>query len=78
VTDDRSLSAYLGIGTAAAGVVIVCGGLGFAVDEGLDTVPIFLVVGLVVGVVGACSFVWTRFRDSLGDSRDSLGGPSKR
>jgi F0F1-type ATP synthase assembly protein I len=65
VTDDRSLSAYLGIGTAAAGVVIVCGGLGFVVDEGLGTLPVFLFVGLVVGVAGACLFVWTRFRDSL-------------
>jgi F0F1-type ATP synthase assembly protein I len=65
VTDDRSLSAYLGIGTAAAGVVIVCGGLGFLVDEGLGTLPVFLFVGLLVGVTGACVFVWTRFRDSL-------------
>lgn len=69
MTDDRSLSAYLGIGTAAAGVVIVCGGIGFAVDEGLDTVPVFLFVGLLVGVVGACAFVWTKFRDSLSGPR---------
>ena len=70
MTDDRSLSAYLGIGTAAAGVVIVCGGLGFLVDEGLGTLPVFLFVGLLVGVAGACVFVWTRFRDSLQGPRN--------
>jgi hypothetical protein len=65
VADDRSLSAYLGIGTAAAGVVIICGGIGFAVDEGLGTLPVFVFVGLLVGVVGAVAFVYGKFRDSL-------------
>jgi len=69
--DDRSLSAYLGIGMAAAGVVIVGGGLGFLLDESLGTLPVFVFVGLLIGVVAACVFVWTRFRDSL-------QGPPKR
>lgn len=65
MTDDRSLSAYLGIGTAAAGAVVAGGAVGFAVDEGLGTLPVFIFVGLTVGIVGACVFVWSRFRDSL-------------
>lgn len=71
MTDDRSLSAYFGIGAAAAAVIIVCGGLGFAVDTGLGTLPVFVFVGLIIGVAAACAFVWTKFRDSL-------HGPSKR
>jgi hypothetical protein len=67
VTDDRSLSAYLGIGAAAAGMVVVCGGLGLAADLGLGTLPIFVFVGLIVGIAAASTFVWTRFRDSLRD-----------
>jgi F0F1-type ATP synthase assembly protein I len=62
---DRSLSEYLGIGAAAAGAVIAGGAIGFAVDEGLDTVPVFLFVGLLVGVVAAVAFVYGKFRDSL-------------
>lgn len=65
MTDDRSLSAYLGIGVAAAGMVVVCGGIGFAVDEGLGTLPIFVFVGLLVGIAAGSVFVWTKFRDSL-------------
>jgi F0F1-type ATP synthase assembly protein I len=65
VTNDRSPSQYIGIGAAAAGVVIVCGGLGFAVDEGLGTLPVFVFVGLLVGVVAGCAFVYGKFRDSL-------------
>jgi hypothetical protein len=65
VADDRSLSAYLGIGATAAGVVIICGGLGFVVDEGLGTLPAFVFVGLLVGVAAAVAFVYGKFRDSL-------------
>lgn len=65
MTDDRSLSAYLGIGAGAASMVVLCGGLGFAADEGLGTLPIFVFVGLLVGVAAASIYVWTRFRDSL-------------
>jgi F0F1-type ATP synthase assembly protein I len=65
VTDDRSLSEYLGIGAAAAGVVIAGGALGFAVDTGLDTLPVFVFVGLLIGIVAACVFVYTKFKDSL-------------
>jgi F0F1-type ATP synthase assembly protein I len=65
VTDDRSLSEYLGIGAAAAGVVIAGGALGLAVDTGLDTLPVFVFVGLLIGIVAACVFVYTKFKDSL-------------
>jgi F0F1-type ATP synthase assembly protein I len=65
MTDDRSLSEYLGIGAAAAAVIIVGGAVGFAVDSGLGTLPVFVFIGLIVGVAAAVVFVYTKFRDSL-------------
>lgn len=65
MTDDRSLSEYLGIGAAAGGVVIAGGALGFAADSGLGTLPVFVFVGLLIGILAACAFVYTKFRDSL-------------
>jgi F0F1-type ATP synthase assembly protein I len=65
MNDDRSLSEYLGIGAAAAGVIVLGGAIGFAVDSGLGTLPVFVFVGLLVGIAAAVAFVYTKFRDSL-------------
>jgi len=62
---DRSLSEYLGIGAAAASIVIVCGALGFLLDVALGSLPVFVFVGLVVGIAAAVGFVYNRFRDAL-------------
>jgi F0F1-type ATP synthase assembly protein I len=65
MADDRSLSDFLGIGAAAAGILIGCGVIGFFVDLGLGSLPVFVFVGLVVGIAAAVGFIYSRFRDAL-------------
>jgi F0F1-type ATP synthase assembly protein I len=65
VDGDRGWSALLGIGIAAA--LIVVGGLliGWVADRALGTTPILLLVGLLLGVAAASTFLYFRIRDSL-------------
>jgi F0F1-type ATP synthase assembly protein I len=65
MTDDRSLSDYLGIGLLAAAVLVGCAVIGFLVDLALGSLPVFVFVGLVVGIAAAVGFVYSRFRDAL-------------
>jgi F0F1-type ATP synthase assembly protein I len=68
-SDDRSWSAMLGIGLAAALLLVAGLVIGWVADTLLDTTPILLFVGLVIGIAAAGSYIYLRFRDSL--NRDS-------
>jgi hypothetical protein len=57
--------AFVGLGTSAAGCVAVGVLLGILVDARTHTSPLFLVVGLVLGVVGAVSTVVSLVRRYL-------------
>jgi F0F1-type ATP synthase assembly protein I len=65
MSDDRSLSDFLGIGVAAAAILIGFGAIGFVVDVGLGSLPVFVFVGLAVGIAAAIAFIYSRFRDEL-------------
>jgi F0F1-type ATP synthase assembly protein I len=57
-----SLRDFLGVGSAIA--VLVAGGmlLGWFIDSRADTVPVFALVGLAVGIAAACFYAYFKFR----------------
>jgi F0F1-type ATP synthase assembly protein I len=57
--------AFVGLGTTAAGCVAVGVGGGIALDSWLHTSPLFLVVGLVLGVAAAVGSVVAQVRRYL-------------
>jgi F0F1-type ATP synthase assembly protein I len=52
----------LGVGSAIA--VLVAGGmlLGWFIDSKADTLPVFTLVGLAVGITSACFYAYFKFR----------------
>lgn len=64
---DRNLnwSALLGMGAVIAAQLVVGAALGWLVDSQVGTTPIFLLVGLVLGIIGAVSYTVNEFRKYL-------------
>jgi F0F1-type ATP synthase assembly protein I len=64
---DESLgwSALLGMGAVIAAQLVVGLGLGWLVDSLAGTTPIFLFVGLLLGLVGVISYTVGQFRRYL-------------
>ncbi|MDQ6849469.1 MAG: AtpZ/AtpI family protein [Actinomycetota bacterium] len=62
---ELSWSQFLSMGAATAAVLVVGVGLGWFVDHLLGTLPIFLFVGLLLGVVGAVTFIVRTVRTYL-------------
>jgi len=58
-------AAFLGLGTAAAACVGAGLGLGLLADDRLRTSPLFLLVGLALGVVAAVAMVVGQVRRLL-------------
>jgi F0F1-type ATP synthase assembly protein I len=66
--DDNAAPSWqelLGMGAVIAAVIAVGMGLGWVVDEIVNTVPIFILVGLALGIVGATAYTVTQFRKFL-------------
>jgi F0F1-type ATP synthase assembly protein I len=57
----------IGVGSAIAG--LIAGGmlLGWFVDSRADTLPVFVLVGLAVGLVAACYYAYVKFRNFMRD-----------
>lgn len=70
-------SSLLGMGIATAAILIVGLGLGWLVDSLAHTSPIFLMIGLVVGILAAGAFVVTKFRTYLAPSDTNSPIPPK-
>ena len=56
------LSTLLGLAVTIAAFLVVGIGLGWLVDRMLDSLPLFIFVGLGVGILGACGYVYAQFR----------------
>ncbi len=62
---DLNWSSLLGIGAVVAGVLVAGLALGWWVDELLDTSPIFVLVGIALGVAGGIWHTVVRLRTYL-------------
>lgn len=60
-----SWQSLLGMGAVIAILLVAGMALGWLVDTLLNTVPIFILVGLVLGMVGAGSYTFVTFRQYL-------------
>ena len=63
--ESPSWTTLLGMGITIAAVIAIGAVLGLVVDSALGTAPVFLLVGLLVGIVGAVGFTVTLFRKYL-------------
>ena len=61
-------SSLLGMGAATAAILVVGLGVGMAGRQSGEHVPIFLMIGLALGIVGAVSFIVVKFRTYLDTS----------
>jgi F0F1-type ATP synthase assembly protein I len=59
------LATLLGLGATTAAVLLVGLGLGWLVDEVVDTLPAFTLVGLALGILGAGGYIYGQFRKFL-------------
>ncbi|MCA1708604.1 MAG: AtpZ/AtpI family protein [Actinobacteria bacterium] len=48
-----------------AAILLVGLGIGWLVDEVVDTLPAFTLVGLALGIVGACIYIYGQFSKFL-------------
>ena len=64
---DESLgwSALLGMGAVIAAQLVVGLALGWLVDSMANTTPVFLLIGLLLGIVGAVAYTVVEFRKYL-------------
>jgi F0F1-type ATP synthase assembly protein I len=68
VVDQRNgpeLTTLLSLGAATAAILVAGLGLGWLTDQLVDTVPVFTLVGLVLGMVGAGIYIYTKFMKFL-------------
>lgn len=59
------LVTLLGLGAATAAILVIGLGLGWLVDAVVDTLPAFTLVGLVLGIVGAGAYIYSKFTKFL-------------
>jgi F0F1-type ATP synthase assembly protein I len=63
--EDLGWAALLGMGLTAASVLAAGLLAGWLADHLLGTSPVFVLIGLLLGVVGAVSFIIIKFRTYL-------------
>jgi F0F1-type ATP synthase assembly protein I len=50
------------MGASIAGCVVAGFGVGWLVDQALELFPVFALVGLLLGIVAACFYVYGQFK----------------
>jgi F0F1-type ATP synthase assembly protein I len=55
------LATLLGLGAVTAAILLVGLGLGWLVDEVVDTLPAFTLAGLALGIVSAGIYIYGQF-----------------
>jgi hypothetical protein len=60
-----SWQTLLGMGAVNAALLVVGMGLGWLVDTMLNTVPIFILVGVALGIVADITYTTVQFRQFL-------------
>jgi F0F1-type ATP synthase assembly protein I len=59
------LATLLGLGAVTAAILLVGLGIGWLVDEVVDTIPAFTLAGLALGIAGAGAYIYTQFTKFL-------------
>lgn len=63
VSDDGpELGDLLSMGASTAGCVVIGFGIGWLVDHALGMFPVFALVGLLLGIIAACLYVFGQFK----------------
>ena len=60
----------LGLGTAIAACLVLPLVLGYLLDHGVHTTPLFTLVGLALGVVAAARYAYTEVRRIFGSGHE--------
>lgn len=56
------LSTLLGLSVTIAAILVAGLGLGWLLDVVLNTLPVFLMIGLALGMIGAGAYVYIQFK----------------
>ncbi len=59
------LSTLLSFGFTIAGCLVAGLGAGSLADRALDTLPVFTLVGLALGIVAACCYTYAKLQQYL-------------
>ena len=62
---DPDLSTLLSFGLATATCLVVGLGLGWLIDLAMGTLPVFLLVGLGLGIVATCVYIYHQIKRFL-------------
>jgi F0F1-type ATP synthase assembly protein I len=65
--ESPGLASVLGLGAVTALILVIGLGLGWFVDRLLHTFPIFALIGLALGIVGAGRYTYVAFRKIFKD-----------
>ncbi len=65
--DGPDLPTLLGLGVTIAAFLLIGLGLGWLADEMLDSLPVFVLIGLALGVIGASGYVYAQFKKFMKD-----------
>ena len=63
--DGPDLATLIGLGAVTAAILLVGLCVGWLVDEVVDTLPVFTLVGLALGILGACIYIYGQFSKFL-------------
>ena len=66
--ENVDISTLLGMGAVIASVLVVGGVLGWLVDHLLGTAPVFLLLGVLIGIIGASAYTISQFRRYMSDT----------
>jgi F0F1-type ATP synthase assembly protein I len=59
------LATLLGLGAAIAAILLAGLGLGWLVDELVDTRPVFTLGGLALGIIATCYYIYAKLNQYL-------------
>ncbi len=65
--DGPDLPTLLGLGVTIAAFLLIGLGLGWLADEMLHSLPVFVLIGLALGVIGASWYVYAQFKKFMKD-----------
>ena len=63
--NDPGLSTLLGLGAAIAAILMAGLGIGWLVDELVNTRPAFTLGGLALGIIATCCYVYAKLNQYL-------------